>query len=145
MCAMAGRSRKSQRKTSSATALSSRSAGRAKAVGQSPVGVSVRRSKKKPLAVAEAWLRPNERGAKGASPVTRSAARNAFLKRVVNMFTEIADNAPEAVIADALAEPTAIATAARALAQSVVVEQPLDDADRQIAAALAAGAQYSKS
>jgi hypothetical protein len=75
---------------------------------------------------------------------SRSTARQAFLERVVNYFTELADTAPEPVIAGALAEPTALATAARALSESVVEERELDDADRQIAAALAAGARYKE-
>jgi hypothetical protein len=74
----------------------------------------------------------------------RSTARQAFLDRVVNYFTEIADNASEAVIARALGEPTALGTAAHALAQSVTEERDLEDADRQIAGAIAAGARYKE-
>lgn len=73
-----------------------------------------------------------------------SAARQAFLERVVRYFAGLACTAPESVIAGALSEPTALGTAAYVLAESVVEERPLDEADRQIAAALASGARYKE-
>jgi hypothetical protein len=79
---------------------------------------------------------------KGPGQATRSAVRQAFLERAVDYIAEVADTAPETVIIGALREPTALATIAHALTESVVEERELDEADRQIAAALAAGAQY---
>ena len=79
-----------------------------------------------------------------SAPATRSAVRQAFLDRSVDLLREIADSAPETVIAEALREPTAISTIAHALSESVAAERALDEADRQIAAAIAAGARYKE-
>jgi len=75
---------------------------------------------------------------------SNSAARQAFLERVTRYFAELASTAPESVIAGALSEPTALGTAAYALTEAAVEERPLDEADRQIAAALASGARYKE-
>jgi hypothetical protein len=141
---MAGRSRKPSAQTPGRGKQPPRGATNAIAASTVQQSIRVHAGKRKALAGAEASAQRVER-ARGTSTIgVRSAVRQVFLDRVVNLFTELADNASDSVIATALAEPTALGTAALALAESVVADQPLEEADRQIAAALAAGAQYKE-
>ena len=120
----------------------SRAAGAKRTVAEPAVRSGYPAPGRKP-GVAKTSPDASRRISRGVSTV-RSAARQAFLDRSVDLLVAIADNAPDSVIARALREPTALATVAHALTESVVEERALDEADRQIAAALTAGARYKE-
>jgi hypothetical protein len=141
---MPGRSRKPKGQTPTAAPQSRRASTTATPAPRAHEIIGVRRGKKKALVVGEALAATGNADGVDRSVGVRSAVRQVFLDRVMNLFTDLADNASDSVIATALAEPTALGTAALALAESVAAAQPLDEADRQIAAALAAGAQYKE-